>query len=96
MESNIPDFEADPRLLGFIRERGTDPVGTGNGLFNKVVNHNQWVLPVCHKRAEMNIVFSFVRQFFFMETENVIDDIYSNESGSQNAGVHGTVSRAYQ
>jgi len=85
VESNIPDFEADPRLLRFIREGSNDSVRTGNGLFYKVVNHNQRVFPVCHKRAEVNIIFSLVGQFFFIETEDVIDNIYSNESEGQDA-----------
>ena len=93
MESNIPNFEADPRLLRFIRERGNDSVGTGDGLLYEIVNHNEWVLPVCHKRAEMNVILGFLRQLFFIETEDVIDNIYSNESGR---GVRGTAGRAYQ
>ena len=62
---------------------GNNSVGTGYGLFNKVVNHNERVLPVWHTRAEMNVIinFSFMRQFIFMGTEGAIDDIYPNASG---------------
>jgi hypothetical protein len=96
VESNIPDFEANPRLLRFTREGGTDSVCTSNGLLYKVINHNEWVVPVCHKRAQVHVILSFVRQFFFMETENVIDDIYSNESGGQDAVPMELWGRAYQ
>jgi len=85
VESNIPDFEANPRLLRFTREGGTDSVCTVNSLFYKVVNHNERVLAVCHNRAQVHVVLGFVGEFFFMETENVIDDIYSYESAGQDA-----------
>jgi len=81
VECNIPEFEADPRLLRLTRESSTNAFCTGNGLFDKVVDYCEWVLPVCHKRAQVHVVLSFVGEFFLMETENVIDDIYSNGSG---------------
>lgn len=36
-----------------------------------------------HARAEMNVIFSFMRQFMtslYMETEGAIDDIYPSDS----------------
>jgi hypothetical protein len=85
VESNIPDFEANPRLFRFTHERGTDSVCTGNSLFYKVINHTEWVLAVCHKRAQVHVILGFVREFFFVEAENVIDDIYLDESAGQDA-----------
>jgi hypothetical protein len=85
VESNIPFFEANPRLLCFTREGGTDSVCTGSGLFYKVINHSERVLAVCHKRAQVHVILGFLGEFFFVETENVIDDIYSYESAGQDA-----------
>ena len=85
MESDISDLEANPRLFRFIREGGTDSFCTGNRLFYKVVDHNERVLAVCHNRAQVDVILGFVREFFFMETENVIDNVYSYESAGQGA-----------
>lgn len=85
VESDIPDFEANPRLFCFIREGGTDAVCTGNRLVYEVINHNERVLAVCHNRAQVHVILGFVCEFFFMKTENVIDNVYSYESAGQGA-----------
>ena len=86
VESNIPNFEANPRLLRVTSESSTDSVCTANRLVYKVINDNERVVPVCHKRAQVHVVLSFVRQLFLVEAENVIDDVYSDdESGRQDA-----------
>ena len=85
MESDIPDFEANPRRFRFIREGGTDSVCTGTRLFYEFISHNERVLATCHNRAQVHVILDFVRKFLFMKPENVIDDIYSYELAGQDA-----------
>ena len=96
MESNVPEFEPDPRLLRLTRESATNSICTGNGLFDKVADDCERVLPVRHKRTQVHVVLSFVSEFFLMETENVIDDVYSNGSGRVTPWCPWHVRRAYQ
>jgi hypothetical protein len=76
MEGNIAYFEADPRFLRISREGGTDSVSTGYRLVHQIIHHNERVLPVVHKRAQVHVILRFVGQFFLIETENVVDDVY--------------------